>query len=103
MRYAVVLPGLVVVLLGLGVSVSAAHPSARAEGTDAGALTVDGRGYGIPSECVTVRHMPHRLTVTNATDQRVNVYLFPGCKGGVTHIIEPGHTGRALGASVQTR
>ncbi|MGW4350834.1 hypothetical protein ACWELJ_01965 [Nocardia sp. NPDC004582] len=101
MRYAVVLPGLVVVFLGLGVSVSAAHPWARAEGGEV--LTVDGRGYGIPSECVTVRHMPHRLEVANATAQRVDVYLFPGCKGGVTHIIEPGHTGRALGASVQTR
>ncbi|MFE5289742.1 hypothetical protein ACFRAQ_32645 [Nocardia sp. NPDC056611] len=103
MRYAAVLPGLVVVLLGLGVSVSAAHPSARAEATDAGGLSVDGRGYGVPSECVTVRHWPHRLDVANSTSLPVSVYLLPGCKGGVTHVIEPGRSGRALGASVLTR
>ncbi|MEU1209251.1 hypothetical protein [Nocardia sp. NPDC005825] len=103
MRYAVVLPGLVVALLGLGVSVSAAHPSARAESTDPDALSVDGRSYGVPSDCVTVHHWPHRLHVANATGLPASVYLLPGCKGGVTHVIEPGQSGRALGASVLTR
>ncbi|MEC3958401.1 hypothetical protein VMT65_35580 [Nocardia sp. CDC153] len=102
MRYGVVLPGLVAVFLGIGIPVSAAH-TARVEATDTGNLTVDGRNYGNPDDCVTIRSVPHRLNVDNETDKRVRVYLFPGCKGGVTHIVEPGHTGTALGASVQTR
>ncbi|BAW05647.1 hypothetical protein NSK11_contig00115-0004 [Nocardia seriolae] len=97
-----VLSGLVVVFLGVGVPVSSAH-WARAEATDSGTLTVDGRNYGTPGDCVTVRSVPRRLNIDNETALRANVYLFPGCKGGVTHVIEPGHTGTALGASIQTR
>ncbi|MFJ9366357.1 hypothetical protein ACIRRA_18340 [Nocardia sp. NPDC101769] len=102
MRYGVVLPGLVAVFLGIGIPVSAAH-WAHDETTDPGALSVDGRSYGVPGDCVTIRSVPRRLNVDNATALRARVYLFPGCKGGVTHTIEPGHTGTALGASVQTR
>ncbi|MTE14048.1 hypothetical protein [Nocardia aurantiaca] len=103
MRYGVVLPGLVVAFLGLGIPVSAAHWAAHDGAADPGTLTVDGRNYGTPDDCVTIRSVPRRLTIDNATTQRARVYLFPGCKGGVTHTIEPGHNGTALGASVQTR
>ncbi|MFE3194433.1 hypothetical protein ACFXHA_35890 [Nocardia sp. NPDC059240] len=102
MRYAVVLPGLVVVFLGIGIPVSAAH-TARVDVTDNGTLTVDGHNYGTADDCVTIRSVPRRLNVDNETPLRARVYLFPGCKGGVTHTIEPGHSGTALGASVQTR
>ncbi|MVU82193.1 hypothetical protein GPX89_33765 [Nocardia sp. ET3-3] len=102
MRYGVVLPGLVAVFLGIGIPVAAAH-FAHTESAEPGSLSVDGRSYGTPDDCVTIRSVPHRLSVDNETALRARVYLFPGCKGGVTHIIEPGHTGTALGASVQTR
>ncbi|WP_405498152.1 hypothetical protein [Nocardia sp. NBC_00511] len=103
MRYGLVLAGLVAVFLGVGIPMSAAHPAAHAESTDiGGTLTVDGHDYGIPTDCVTIRRIPHRLAVDNATAERAKVYLFPGCRGGVTHIIEPGRSGTALGASVLT-
>ncbi|AYF75555.1 hypothetical protein D7D52_18765 [Nocardia yunnanensis] len=103
MRYGVVLPGLVAVFLGIGIPVSAAAHWTHTDATEHGALIVDGRSYGTPGDCVTVRSVPRRLTIDNATSQSARVYLFPGCKGGVTHTIEPGHSGTALGASVQTR
>ncbi|WP_040806822.1 hypothetical protein [Nocardia concava] len=102
MRYGVALSGLVVVFLGLGIPVSAAH-TARAETAQTGSLIVDGRNYGNPDDCLTIRSVPRRLTIDNGTASPVRVYLFPGCKGGVTHTIEPGHSGSALGASVLTR
>ncbi|GAB2557381.1 hypothetical protein GCM10027167_75450 [Nocardia heshunensis] len=95
------LSGLVVVFLGIGIPVSEAH-SARTETAVNGTLNVDGHNYGLPDDCVTIRSIPRRLNVDNETALRARVYLFPGCKGGVTHTIEPGHTGTALGASVQT-
>ncbi|MGV9668294.1 hypothetical protein ACWDUL_25025 [Nocardia niigatensis] len=102
MRYGVVLPGLVVVFLGIGIPVSSAH-WAHDESNAPGSLSVDGHSYGLPDDCVTIRSVPRRLSVDNETALRARVYLFPGCKGGVTHTIEPGHSGTALGASVQTR
>lgn len=87
-------------LLG-GVPVSAAHPVTPIAHTSAqGILTVDDRDYGDLTGCLTVRKVPRRLAVTNNTDQAVRVYLLPGCRGGVTRVIEPGRHASPLGAAV---
>lgn len=87
-------------LLG-GVPVSAAHPVTPIAHTSAqGMLTVDDRDYGDLTGCLTVRKVPRRLAVTNNTDQAVRVYLLPGCRGGVTRVIEPGRHASPLGAAV---
>lgn len=98
----------VAAILGAGgvlgaVPESGAHPVAPiARETAAGALTVDGHHYLDPSGCLTIRKMPRRIPVENRTDREIRVYLLPGCKGGVTNVVEPGRTATPLGASVQT-
>lgn len=66
-----------------------------------GLLVVDGHEYDNPVGCLTVRKIPRRVNVDNGTTAPVRVYLMPGCKGGVTTVVEPGTTATALGASVQ--
>ncbi|MEV6773243.1 hypothetical protein AB0N05_31875 [Nocardia sp. NPDC051030] len=90
-------------VLDIGVPVSTAHPGsvpARMK-ESAGTLVVDGHDYDQPTGCLTVRKVPRRIQVTNNTDQPVRVYLLPGCKGGVTNVVEPGGSATPLGASVQ--
>ncbi|WP_067565121.1 hypothetical protein [Nocardia acidivorans] len=98
----------VAAILGVGgllgaVPESGAHPvNPIARQTVAGTLTVDGRDYDGPSGCLTIRKVPRRIAVENRTDREIRVYLLPGCKGGVTHVVESGRTATPLGASVQT-
>ncbi|MCU1640207.1 MAG: hypothetical protein JWN03_482 [Nocardia sp.] len=85
----------------VGVPVSAAHPVTPITRTTAqGMLTVDDHDYGDLTGCLTIRKVPRRLAVTNNTDQTVRVYLLPGCRGGVTRVIEPGRHASPLGAAV---
>ncbi|MEV6070942.1 hypothetical protein AB0L82_30730 [Nocardia sp. NPDC052001] len=82
---------------------SGAHPVAPIPTQTAnGTLSVDGHDYGDPAGCLTVRKVPRRLAVVNHTAQEVRVYLLPGCKGGVTNVVEPGRSATPLGASIQT-
>ncbi|MFJ4657862.1 hypothetical protein ACIP5Y_41905 [Nocardia sp. NPDC088792] len=91
-------------LLGVGLPQSAAHTTTamRAEAAS-GTVSVDGRGYGDPAGCVTIRKVPRRISVSNSLDRSVRIYLFPGCKGGVTHVVDAGRDGRGLGASILPR
>ncbi|WP_067547288.1 hypothetical protein [Nocardia crassostreae] len=87
----------------LAVPETTAVPTATAQSATAGdTLTVDGHDYGDPAGCLTLRKFPRRLAVSNNTDQPVRVYLLPGCKGGVTTVVEPGGSASPLGASIET-
>ncbi len=90
-------------LLIAGVPAGAqSSPQPARQGTDLGAVVVDGEDYPDPSGCMTVRRVPRRLSVANNSGKPVRVYLLPGCKGGVTDVVEPGRTANPLGASFQS-
>ncbi|WP_157762450.1 hypothetical protein [Nocardia yamanashiensis] len=78
---------------------SSTHPVRQA--AEGGTVVVDGEDYPDPTGCMTVRKVPRRLSVTNNTGKAVRVYLLPGCKGGVTNVVDPGHSANPLGASFQ--
>lgn len=73
------------------------EPAARTPGR----LIVDGKEFDNPNGCLTVRKVPRRIEVENGTGIHIRIYLMPGCKGGVTTVVEPGTTATGLGASVQ--
>ncbi|MFI5781591.1 hypothetical protein [Nocardia sp. NPDC051570] len=88
------------VLVVSGVFAAAAVLLAAPAQAAPGMFRVDGRDYATSPGCVTVRTVPYRLNIVNDSATRARVYLLPGCRGGVTRVVDAGRQAHPFGASV---